>query len=83
MPDIIGSSAVGSFIFGYWFAKLQKPSSICFAGNIQTTFGQKIFNFPIAQRKSGMQPNSMLNDMRWKSVPGIGDLLHQLRLVQH
>ena len=38
--------------------------------------GEQILDVAIAERKPEIQPDSVLNDLRWKSMAAVGDFLH-------
>src|ERR1700730_7714225 len=42
----------------------------------QSALSQKILDIPIAKREPEVEPDSMSDDVRWKSVAGEGDGLH-------
>ena len=42
----------------------------------KSALSQKILDIPIAQREPEVEPDSMSDDVRWKSVAGVGDGLH-------
>jgi hypothetical protein len=44
-----------------------------FIADHQSAFSQKILDIPIAQREPEVEPDSMSDDVRWKSVAGVGD----------
>ncbi len=43
-----------------------EPDSLAADGN--ASLGQKIFNIPVAEIESMVEPNGIANDVRWKSV---------------
>ncbi len=51
--------------------------------NINTTFSEQIFDISVAEWKTEIQPDGVLNDHGWKSVSGIGDVLHPATLLRH
>ena len=38
--------------------------------------GEQILDVAMAERKPEIQPDSVLNDLRWKSMAAVGDFLH-------
>ncbi len=68
---------------GIGLPELQCPAPDRFVRNIHTTFDEQIFDVSVAEGKPIIQPDSVLNDQRWKSVSGIGDFLHLATLKRH
>ena len=44
--------------------------------NRQSALSQEVLDIPVAQGEPEVEPNSVSDDVRWKSVAGIGDGLH-------
>jgi len=49
-------------------SEFQKPAPNGFIGNVQAAFHKKVFYVSIAQRKPGVEPDSVENDLWRKSV---------------
>ena len=47
----------------------------------KSALSQKILDIPIAQREPEVEPDSMSDDVRWKSVAGVGDALARWSLT--
>ena len=56
--------------------EFQDPSSNCLIREVETTLGKQVLNVPIAQRETAIEPDSMLDDDRWKAVTTVGYLAH-------
>ena len=56
--------------------EFQDPSSNCLIRDVETTLGKQVLNVPIAQRETAIEPDSMLDDDRWKAVTTVGYLAH-------
>jgi hypothetical protein len=63
-------------------AKLEKPAPHALVGNIQAPLCKRILYVSIAQSEPGIEPNGVVNDIRWKSMPGKGDVIHLHTLSQ-
>jgi hypothetical protein len=66
---------------GIGLPKLQSPAPHRFIRNVNTAFRQQILNIAIAKWKAEIQPDGILDDVRGKSVTGIGDFLHPATLL--
>ena len=56
--------------------EFQDPSSNCLIRDVETTLGKQVLNVPVAQRETAIEPDSMLDDDRWKAVTTVGYLAH-------
>jgi hypothetical protein len=61
-------------------SKFQHPTSDGFIGEVEPTLGQEILDVSIAEREAQVQPHSMLDDNRRKTVAAIGDVSHRVSL---
>ena len=82
VPPVVWSRAHCPQSPGIGLPELQCPAPHRFIRNINATFSEKIFDVPVAEGKPEIQPDSVLNDHRWKSVSGIGDILHPATLLR-
>ena len=62
--------------------QLYRPATDGFIRDIDTTLRQQVFDIPKAQQKAATQPDSLLDDLGWKTVAAIGRiaLLHLIAL---
>ena len=44
------------------------PTSDRFVGDVDTAFGQQLFNIPEAEREAKIEPDSVLDDLRREAV---------------
>ena len=53
---------------GDGLAKLNKPASDSFIGNIQTALREEIFNIAITQSEPTVEPYGVADDFGWKAM---------------
>jgi hypothetical protein len=53
---------------------LQQPG----AAGIDTTFGKQFFDISEAQREAKIEPDGVLDDLRWETIAGVGQRSHML-----
>jgi hypothetical protein len=61
-------------------SKFQHPASDGFVGEVEPTLGKEILDVSIAEREAQIQPHSMLDDNRRKTVAAIGHVSHRVSL---
>ena len=72
-----------SSVSGHRLARTSVPSAGPFRKKHQYHVQRADPDIPVAEGKPEIQPDSVLNDHRWKSVSGIGDFLHPATLRRH
>ena len=77
--NLRGSSLINPS--GILFREFQNPIPDAFAGNVQSTFCEKVFHIAKAQCETEVQPNRMLDNLRWKSVSFTANLCHSNKLT--
>jgi len=63
-------------------AEFKKPAPHALVGNIQAPICKQILHISIAQSEPGIEPNSVANDVWWKSVTLKADFVRLDRLPQ-
>jgi hypothetical protein len=58
---------------GISLSELQRPVPYRLIGNINAALGERILDVAVVERKSEIQPDSVLNGPRWKSIVAVGD----------
>src|SRR5262249_38384377 len=58
-------------------AELQHPSPHRFVGDIEPSFGQQFLDIAVAQSEAEVQPDRMLDDLRWEAMAAVA-LSHPL-----
>ena len=53
---------------GDGLAKLKKPASDSFVGNIETALREEVFYISITQCETAVEPDSVTDDFRWKAM---------------
>ena len=69
--DIKGVAIVAMLSFqatGINGTEFDAPEANCFAGDSDASFGEKIFDIPMAEVESVVQPDGVGNDIRRESV---------------
>ena len=56
--------------------ELENPLPDGFVGDVETAFGEQLFNVAVAQREAEIQPDGVLNDEDRKAVPTIAGWDH-------
>jgi hypothetical protein len=54
------------------------PAPNGLVGDHDATFRQQIFDVAKAQGEPEIQPDRLLDDLRWEAVPVVADFLHSL-----
>ena len=49
-------------------AELQSPTADRLVGHVDTSLGEHVLDVAVAQRKSEIQPDGVLDDLGWKAV---------------
>ena len=62
-------------------AKLKKPASDSFVGNVETALREEIFYVSIAQSEPGVEPYRVADDLRWEAVALEGNVVHPETLL--
>ena len=62
-------------------AKLQKPATDGFGGDVQAAFGQHLLNIPKAQGEPGVQPHRVTENVGWEAMTLRGERAHLLSLT--
>ena len=65
--------ALTQVLGNYWPEFEHPPTSLL---TISPRSARSILDIPITQREPKVEPDSMSDDVRWKSVAGVGDRLH-------
>jgi len=68
-------------VSGDGLAKLNKPASDSFIGNIQTAHREEIFDIAITQSEPEVEPDSVLYDDRGETMAAIGYFVHLRRIL--
>ena len=76
MPPTVGFRPYCTQVLGNYWPEFKNPPTDRFIADHQSALSQKILNIPVAQREPEVEPDSMSDDVRWKSVAGVGDGLH-------
>src|ERR1700726_18133 len=76
MPPTVGLAPYCTQVLGNYRPEFENPPTDRFIADHQSALSQKILDFPIAQREPEVEPDSMSDDVRWKSVAGVGNGLH-------
>ncbi len=63
-------------------AKLTKPASDSFIVNVETALRVEIFYVSITQSEPGVEPNSVADDFRRKTIAFEGNVVHPQTLLQ-
>ena len=58
-------------------AKFYRPAADGFIRDIDASLSQQVLDIPKAEWKAEIQPDGILDDIRWKAVAMIGDGVHQ------
>src|SRR2546425_4675466 len=82
MPPTVGFRPYCTQVLGNYWPEFKNPPTDRFIADHQSALSQKILDIPIAQREPEVEPDSMSDDVRWKSVAGVGDGLHLPHLTQ-
>ncbi len=62
-------------------SEFEAPISDGFIGDVQAAFRQEIFRITQAQGETEKQPDCVLDDFGWKSMPFAGDSCHPANLA--
>ncbi len=73
MPAEIWPGSHPSQLAGIGQSELQSPAPNRLVGDIDAALGEQVFDVAIAERKPEIQPNSALDDLRWKSMVAVGN----------
>src|SRR5438105_12267118 len=76
MPPTVGFRPYRTQVLGNYWREFKNPPTDRFIADHHSALSQKILNIPIAQREPEVEPDSMSDDVRWKSVAGVGNGLH-------
>jgi hypothetical protein len=82
MPIVAGSWSHTTQVSSDRRTKFNEPAPHALVGNIQAPFRKQILHISITQSEAGIEPNSVANDIRWKSMACEGDVSHRDRLPQ-
>ncbi len=58
-------------------AELDDPAPDSLIGHVEAALSQQVFDVPIAERETQVEPHGPLDDVGWKPVAGVGDLAHR------
>jgi hypothetical protein len=70
-------------VLGNYWPEFKNPPTDRFIADHQSALSQKILDIPIAQREPEVEPDSMSDDVRWKSMAGVGDGVRGGAIVGH
>ena len=82
MPVVAGFGPSLPQVPGNGLAELKKPPPHGFAGDIEAALREEIFYVSITQGEPGVEPYSVADDFRRKTVAFKGDILHPQTLLQ-
>ena len=68
MPTSTGARTAAPQIAGNQSPKLQEPTPNCLVRNIDATLGQHVFDITKRQREPAIEPDRVLDDLRWKTM---------------
>ena len=60
-------------------AELERPAPDGLIGRIDAALGEHVLDIAIAQCEPEVEPDSMLDDRRWKAMTGVGQAAHAIR----
>jgi hypothetical protein len=81
MPPTVGFRPYRTQVLGNYWPEFKNPPTDRFIADHKSALSQKILDIPIAQREPEVEPDSMSDDVRWKSVAGVGDALARWSLT--
>lgn len=64
-------------------AKLQAPAADGLITHIDTAFSEGVFDIAKAQGKAEVKPDGIPNNLGWKTMTGVGSLLHPATTRKH
>ena len=70
IPMIAWGGTISSQVRGDLAIKFEKPTPNCFIRNVQARLDKEDFDITLTQSKSGIKPDRMDNQIRWKAVIG-------------
>jgi len=76
MPPTVGFGPYRMQVLGNYWPEFKNPPRSRFIADHQSALSQRILDISIAQREPEVDPDGMSDDVRWKSVAGVGDGLH-------
>lgn len=82
MPARIGARPGLSQACGICSTEFQTPAPGSFIGYVDTTFSEQILYVAKTQREAEVQPDCILDDLGWKAMTGIGNLLHRMTVPE-
>ena len=82
MPGVAGCRSSLPQVPANRLAKLKKPASDSFIGNVETALREVIFYISIAQSEPGVEPYRVADDLRWEAVALKGYVVHPPTLLQ-
>src|SRR4029077_11280489 len=82
MPAIARSRTAPSQTSSDRRSEFEHPTANALVGDVETALGKQLFDIAIAQREAKVQPHSVLDDDRRKTMPAIGDRSHARSLRQ-
>ncbi len=56
------------------------PASDRFVGDVDAAFGEQLFDISEAQREAKIEPDSVLDDLRWETIAGVRQRSHRPRV---
>jgi hypothetical protein len=56
------------------------PTADCFVRNCNSALREQILNVTKAKREPEIEPDRLVNDLRWEPISGLADFRHALRL---
>ena len=68
MPTQVRPRPSSSQLVGNDGAELHSPTADRLVGHVDTTLGEHVLDVAVAQRKSEIQPDGVLDDLGWKAV---------------
>ena len=73
MPSVARSWAAPPQIASDHRSEFEHPTANALVGDVEPTLGKQLLDIAIAQGKTKVQPDGVLDDGRWEAMPAIED----------
>ena len=77
MPDCVRSGAALAQVRSDHRPEMIDPASDRFVRDRYAPFGQQVFDVSETQREPEIEPDRLVNDLGWKTVPSVADFGHR------